>query len=852
MSRTGVEIRVVVDGKQLDDGCFNWNSGTYGDPWTETRRNIFIDPRAATAATDAWTPSGTAGATLTRAAGTGFGQDYAARVTQGPTTGALRFGMRAVLTAGTAYRIRFKANASNSSGSWQLQYRNTITSATDQTTLASGMTIDGTVRQFDYTFTPLVSGTAAATVALINGSVAANVYLQVSEVLIELAATSDGTFFDGNSTPTASSTRFRWLANPNGSPSVKEVGTWIPIDPDDYLPEGITADEGLKIVWGRSTTVDQPQPSTCTFRVTDSTDVSYISAITIGSVVEVFADANVAGPADQPAFLDGGFESSLNGFPTGGNTDLARSTVRAASGAASARISGVASGAAFAASFAPGPLQDEGENPAAWDTLPWTGGGETWTLSLDVWAPLGVTVVVRAVLYAGPYQSAAQTILAPLATVAGTGAFQHVTVTMVPATAERWVGVNVQGYGGATWDDVDPALTWDAVNPAFRWDEFATVYVDNVAVLAPAVAPPTTILAFSGRVTDLGAAWDDAADAPVIDVTASDFLAELGNRPVGDEPWAVERFESRIDRILAAATVPGEVSINADVAATVADIPVSYHDVDRQPAAGLLTDLSQSVDAVLWSSTHIVSGPYLRIEDPAARPSMYRLAFVDGVITIEPVDFSSAPPEVQPLILSACDMLRDPVEFAIDVTDVASRVTVEWLEQTVDDDGTPAPTARRQILNNAARESAYGSRTISVSTLLTTAADATTVAERIMTRTDANWRAVGITVADADFTVPDADAANALLRLLNGVLRGGLPIQVTDMPPWNPIANPLPAYVEGGEYVFSGGGWTLALIVSRASGLGESAQWDQLNPAWQWDQFEPGMTWDDLRGVAAT
>ena len=46
MSRTGVGIRVLIDGNQLDDGCLNWLSGHYGDPWTTTRTNLHINPRA--------------------------------------------------------------------------------------------------------------------------------------------------------------------------------------------------------------------------------------------------------------------------------------------------------------------------------------------------------------------------------------------------------------------------------------------------------------------------------------------------------------------------------------------------------------------------------------------------------------------------------------------------------------------------------------------------------------------------------------------------------------------------------------------------------------------------------------
>jgi hypothetical protein len=43
----------------------------------------------------------------------------------------------------------------------------------------------------------------------------------------------------------------------------------------------------------------------------------------------------------------------------------------------------------------------------------------------------------------------------------------------------------------------------------------------------------------------------------------------------------------------------------------------------------------------------------------------------------------------------------------------------------------------------------------------------------------------------------------------------------------------------------------LDLTVSAATGLGQSAAWDELDPAWIWDDWSPEITWNDLRGVAA-
>jgi hypothetical protein len=612
------------------------------------------------------------------------------------------------------------------------------------------------------------------------------------------------------------------------------------------LGPGVYVGDGLQVTWGRSNTVDQPEASTCTFRLLDEPGaLTYATAVKVGSTVDVFADARVPGEADLQAFLDGGFETGVNGT-AGANSRLDRSGSHVHTGSYSARLTPRNAANAWSARLAPGPLQPEGTNPGAWDALPITGAGQTWAIALDLFTFGPSTVTVRPVLYSGPYASTAVVgdVLAELP--AGTGGWAHVDVEYVPDTPTRWVGVHVTGLGSLAWDEVDPGITWDAVPGDISWDDFGSVFVDDVSILAPGPAPLSTTLVFSGRVTDLEVAYDDELGQPGVDVTAADMLADLGNRPVGDSPWDAERLDVRVRRILDLAVPnPADPPIVADIAPTVAGTIVSYHDVDRQPAAGLLTDLSQSVDGILWSATHVSLGPYVRIEDPAARPSMFQLSLIGGLIVIVAVDFSALPEEVRPLMLSACDLLRDPVEFHMSVADVASSVAIEWLEQTGTD-----PTARRYVLRDAARERYVGARSIAVSTLLTTQADAVEVAEAILSRSGGDWRVAGVEVDDAEFVVPDAEAARAQLRLLDGVERGGLPVQVTDMPDWNPIGEVLPAYVEGGDYTFTGGGWRLALTVSRAVGLGTSATWNSLDPTWTWSQWDPGLTWDDLRGVA--
>ena len=107
------------------------------------------------------------------------------------------------------------------------------------------------------------------------------------------------------------------------------------------------------------------------------------------------------------------------------------------------------------------------------------------------------------------------------------------------------------------------------------------------------------------------------------------------------------------------------------------------------------------------------------------------------------------------------------------------------------------------------------------------------------------WRASGFTVDDDDL-----DQADELLTLLDGTSRIGLPVRVTDLPPWSPAGPVLPLYLEGGKYAFDDGRWVLDLNVSSARGQGQSVTWAELDPTWRWIDVDPALTWAGVYGVA--
>lgn len=599
-----------------------------------------------------------------------------------------------------------------------------------------------------------------------------------------------------------------------------------------------TALAGLSVVWGRATTVDQPEPSSCSFAIWNrDPGTGAADTFTPGAQVQVFAEGLTYPTPTRSTFLDPSFElGTLPATAQGGRVDL--STAQANTGAQSARLT-PSGPSGMSATFAPAPFVPPGTSPEAWDAIPTTDEGQTWELDVAVFAPDGVVVQVRPVLYSGPY-STAWTPLGQGAHVVGSRGWTNVPVTFTPDTAGHWVGVQVTTYPTAQpWQDVTG--TWDApeFGTAWTWQDTAAVFVDDLNVLMPEAGVATSVLVFAGRITSTTAQADESG--PVLEVVCTDFTAELDNRDVGDEPWAVETMAARFNRVVGLTGM----AVTTEIDPALGPVLLSWQDVDAQGATGLLRDFATSVDGVLWPAVHRTTGPYLLVEDPAARTSTKHLVW-DGTWVVIAAGAAGA------VTISACDILADPVAFIRDTSEISTRVAVSWLEQGVDDEGLPSPTERTELVVDEALETNWGARRIGVTTLLQAAADALAVANRLLVRTSiTGWRATGLTIDDALMDTA-ADAATEFL-LLDGTRRIGAPLTVTDLPAWAPVGGDLALYVEGGTYTFpEGGGWVLDLTVSPSHGLGTSAPWADLDPTWAWDQMEPTMTWTDLVGTAAS
>jgi hypothetical protein len=605
----------------------------------------------------------------------------------------------------------------------------------------------------------------------------------------------------------------------------------------------------LTVDWGRSNTFEQPSPATCSFTVLDAPHgIVFTERLHVGDTIDVHASGDIAQGIPINVAVDGGFETAALG-PAGNRVAVVAPTVATivsapvATGTRSVRATAPTGNRTVLrippAAFTPG-------NAAGWDTIPRLGPNE-WTWTAAVRPPLNGRVGVIGIGFAGPQTPTPTGIVgAQTHNVWGhlPAAWRTVTDTVRASnvTATNWLGLSV-ATDLATWAEPygETGIAYAWTGAPGTWADYAPTFADDVVLMAPAGGTVRSVLVFAGRITDLSATIDDPTGTLRIDVVAVDQLADLENRYVGAEPWLAEPLATRVDRILAAA----DVTVPAVIDGPLQDLIVSWRDVDNQAAGALIAEHAAGVDAVLWSATHSTTGPYLWIEDVAGRVGGQVLADVDGVVTI--IEDSERP--VGRTTLDGCQIDAEALTWIRDVSDVITRVDATWLEQTLDDEGNPAPTDQAIRVVDSELEDAYGARRLGLSTLLTTATEATAVAERVLARTRTTQGRVDGMTWDLGLFPPVAGTGMAAaLDLLDGTIRIGRGLIVEDAELW-PDGGPIGLYLDGGTYEYRGA-WKLGLIGSPLAGMGDSAQWDDLDPAWAWNEFDPSIEWPDLYGVA--
>ena len=428
---------------------------------------------------------------------------------------------------------------------------------------------------------------------------------------------------------------------------------------------------------------------------------------------------------------------------------------------------------------------------------------------------------------------------------------------LIPATCELWIN-------GARFADGQPAeLTTDPV----ALSGLSLIWGRNTSVDQPAPAtvtftvldPPggrrfdeavplgaavrvwaalggVRVIVFDGRVTDLDASYSAGDGGAVVDVVAADLTQDLGNRFIGDDPWPVEPVAARVGKILALAAGGQTAQLDPRPAAVV----VGRVDADRQGAMPLLQDLATTAGAVLWSAVD-GSGAYLLFEDPGLRPA--------GSVLIQyPTGLWGPSGEsTGGLQVDACLVLRDPLHWFLDTTDLLTRATVRWQDQSTQ----PDPTERVVTIVDTALEQTHGARGISISTLLTDAQAASTLATATMAAHDTAtaWRSNGLTWDLAVSEVDDLATRALATALLDNNSRIGTLLTLVNLPEWTPMAAVVNLFVEGGTYEFTDGRWVLDLNTVPALGTGTSVTYAQMTDFIRDVDMDPGVSYADLLGV---
>lgn len=376
----------------------------------------------------------------------------------------------------------------------------------------------------------------------------------------------------------------------------------------------------LRVVWGRQSTLDQPSPSSCTFSVMDlAGGQAFRDTIGIGDRIEIRTEGAVFGPPSVP---------SLPATPLT-NAYVTNGTIVKGSG----WVTPTDPRKPVVVMIPPAALSS---NPSAWNAIPRSAASQTWHASIVVTLQddLG-TRLQRATLapvsYVNP--SGAGSKILPAIGSAGPNVIGAQTISGDFQPPESvWVGLAVTlNPTGPVWNSLAAAPSWSSLGATPLWSDLNRMMLNPAAIslTAPPAGLAYAALVFSGRLTDMTARFDTSVGGTVVECIAQDETADLENRYVGESPWLAQTLAARFAAIVAASGSGVKYTVDAGPGA----LPVTWRDVDAQPTTRLLQELAISAAGVLWSASDLVSGPYLRLEDVAARAPLYRLVQTSPTVT---------------------------------------------------------------------------------------------------------------------------------------------------------------------------------------------------------------------------
>jgi len=633
-------------------------------------------------------------------------------------------------------------------------------------------------------------------------------------------------------------------------------GVRVPDTPPDAY-NGPVALADLSVRWGRESSDQQPDPSTCAFAVWDRDPGS----AELSALVHAGADVSVLAYGDRYYTYQQWTADPVTGWPT----------YAPDSPDPHGHVWPLYGMAASVVQYSFREVHAHADNPSVVQTLVLgqrafgVNGPYLNVPAFAVWPrmnvvftvgqytlPVGLRYQIR--LFSYDVETGVLTptaAVSPVKTAVGS-VNESLSNTFLPAayagiTGRPAAGLEILTYATTKWTDVVGA--WSAQGTT-RWNQYPSGIVDfsirgflfNTGGSSTPIGPaPYYTNVFQGRVTDVELT-PDGLGSVVAKATAVDVQAEYAHRYIGDQPWLSESSANRSNRIADLASIP-----RPTVPAPASTWPVSWRDVDSHSSVELLKGLADTINCNLWLRTGW-DGQSLFYENPSLRTALLQLSY-DGFHVI--ISQNANQPATIPL--SACDVLAEPTVVRQDTENIVSIVDVTWLEQTLDDGGLPAPTERHVVVSDAPALDAYGTRRLGKSTELTLETNAATVANDTLTRSRAAPWLIPSFVWDTSTGAGGADIGS-LFSLLDGSTRIAAPLAVSELPEWSPIGESMVCWIEGGQYTYDGY-WELTMAVAPATSGGQSVNWNGLKVsslnAYGWNVYDPEIDWRDLVGVGS-
>lgn len=417
-----------------------------------------------------------------------------------------------------------------------------------------------------------------------------------------------------------------------------------------------------------------------------------------------------------------------------------------------------------AISLAPAQLQTPPHNPDAWDPLP-SSDRDDFTVSIKVSRITNCRLLVTPLYMRDPYGKQVST--SDSFTLPPTTGLHSFTVTNKFNNGVIGLRLLLMSDGPRSWN-ATPGTWLEHPEP---WDEAPAATIEDITVtLTTATYKPVRI--FNGTISDITAT--PQADKNVrIDISAVDSLPSLAALKIGDKPWGREPLDKRLQRIVN--LLDGYTLINNSPN----DVTLAARDIDKQPALDMLHAAARSGASLIWAGSHANTGKYVYVEDPAERPTI-------------------------PTLRLSAKTLPAPVNVFRDYSDLASKVEVEYYP-TGSTDGEPqtlyeiSPQLMKRI----------GTRVAQIRSELANRGNASALARRYLDWSNlTDWRFENVIIDSKLAKLTPGE----ICLLLNSYRRIGLPLQITDLPPWIPEHEVM--HVDGGTIAYQKKRWTMNLFLT--------------------------------------